>query len=75
MATPLRILFYFAVSALLVSSCPGSARLASLNYRQARAWRRRMFRRSEYWLTIIGIVSPTGCIALRRVDGGLNFYG
>jgi hypothetical protein len=62
MATPLPILFYLALSALLVSSCPGAARQASPNYRQSRDWRSQMFRGSEYWRSIIGAF-PTSSIA------------
>jgi hypothetical protein len=54
MATPLPILFYLALSALLISSCPGAARLASPNYRQVRDWWLQMFRGSEYRLNLIG---------------------
>jgi hypothetical protein len=56
MATPLPILFYLALSALLVSSCPGAARQASPNYRQSRDWRPQMFRGSEYWRSAIAAV-------------------
>jgi hypothetical protein len=62
MATPLPILFYLALSALLVSSCPGAARQASPNYRQARDWRSQMFRGSEYWRSAIAAV-PASSIA------------
>jgi hypothetical protein len=66
MATPLPILFYLALSALLVSSCPGAARQASPNYRQAREWRSQMFRSLEYWRGIIGAF-PASSIASEQL--------